>query len=85
MELLKEGQDKKAGKGKEASPQAGTTPDSEESSAEDSLVMFAVQTTGRSQMRSRSTGLDAMAPVANGVTISVLDTRESHRKNSLFL
>ena len=35
MALLKEEQDKKAGKGKEASPQAGTTPDSEESSAED--------------------------------------------------
>ena len=46
--------------------------------------MFAVQTTGRSQMRSRSTGLDAMAPVANGVTISVLDTRESHRKKLSF-
>ena len=61
VELLKEEQNKKAGKGKEAA------------------------TTGRSQMRSRSTGLDAMALVANGVTISVLDTRESHRKKSLFL
>ena len=35
-------------------------------------------------MRSRSTGLDAMAPVPNGVTISVLDTRESNRKKLSF-